>query len=180
MIWKYHFVIRFTFVIKRFIGSLKILVTNNVNNPDCNNSDGEKQHAENNLKSLIENSFTFNSSCRWKCSKSLDERSRLVTITILRPAIFCCFFSLLFKIKVSSLNCHVCVLPFQSFCSCFQLAAMNANTVASRSIEKWNLHFCLRYLLKTYQNWQDNQTLKWNFHWKSPATQTLPVAVYSK
>lgn len=103
----------------------------------------------------------------------------MVTITILRPAIFC-FFFFSFVIKVSSLNCHVCVFPFESFCSCFQLAAMKANTVASRSIEKWNLHFCLSYLLKAYQNWQDNQTLKWNFPWKSPATQTLPVAVYSK
>ena len=57
---------------------------------------------------------------------------------------------------------------------------MKANTVASRSIEKWNLHFCSSYLLKSYQNWLDNQTLKWNFPCKSPATQTLPVAVYSK
>lgn len=57
---------------------------------------------------------------------------------------------------------------------------MKANSVASRFIEKWNLHSCLSYLLKAYQNWQDNQTLKWNFPWKSPATQTLPVAVYSK
>lgn len=57
---------------------------------------------------------------------------------------------------------------------------MKANTVASRPIEKWNLHFCSSYLLKSYQNWQDNQTLKWNFPCKSPATQTLPVAVYSK
>lgn len=38
-----------------------MLVTNNVNNPGYKNSDGEKQHAENNLKSLIEKSFIFNS-----------------------------------------------------------------------------------------------------------------------